>query len=488
MAGRTENASETRVAGSSDAAAKAPTASERIAGWVATLRYADIPSPVVAEAKLHALDTVGVAIAAAVIPGEAATARAAAAVAGELGGAAEASIIGRPDPAPAVHAAFANGSLAHSLDFDDIHTDSRVHASTAVTPAVLAVAERLGADGEDVVTALVAGNEIATRIGMGGPIHFQKHGFHATPVADVFGVVAGAASLLSLSPQETANAIGVAADTAGGTNAWIEYGSPNKHLHAGWAAQNGILSADLARRGAEGPPGALEGRYGVYEALTGHAGVSADAVVGTLGVEWETPKMAYKAYPACYWTHGSIDAALLIREQIADRLDEVESMTAIVPTPAVTIVLEPRETRIRPVTPYAGKFSMQYSTAAMLLTGRIDLATYTAAAMTDERVLRLAARVDYRISEAFDSGRQLYPGGLIVRMRDGREYRAEVTEPRGTQLNPMSADEVLGKFRTTAGYGLPATDVQRLEDALLHIEETRAVERVGELLRRVASR
>jgi 2-methylcitrate dehydratase PrpD len=456
--------------------------------WVARLRYRDLPTATVTEAKLHALDTVGVAIAAAVIPGEAATARTAVAVAEELGGTPEASIIGRDTKVSAAHAAFANGSLAHSLDFDDIHTDSRVHASTAVTPAVLAVAERLDADGEDVVAALVAGNEIATRVGMGGPIHFQKHGFHATPVADVFGVVAGAARLLGLSAGQTANAIGVAADTAGGTNAWIEYGTPNKHLHAGWAAQNGIIATDLARRGADGPPGALEGRYGVYEALTGHADVSADAVVGTLGVDWETPKMAYKAYPACYWTHGALDAALQIRGRIIDELDEVESMTAIVPTPAVTIVLEPRETRIRPLTPYAGKFSMQYSTAAMLLTGRIDLTTYTAAAMADERILRLAARVDYQVSEAFDAGRQLYPGGLIVRMRDGRELVAEVPEPRGTQLNPMSEDEVVQKFRATAGYGLSPADVEALEDALLHIERTDAVRRVGDILRRVVSR
>jgi 2-methylcitrate dehydratase PrpD len=464
------------------------TASERIAHWVSTLRYDELPLAVVKAAKLHALDTVAVAVAAAALPGEAATARAGVAVFASMGGRGEASIIGREELLPAANAAFANASLAHSLDFDDIHTDSRVHASTTVTPAVLAVAERLESQGEDVVAALVAGNEVATRIGMGGPVHFQKHGFHATSVAGVLGVVAATCRLLGLDEEATTRAFGIAADVASGTNAWIARGDATKHLHAGWAAHNGIVSADLAQAGAEGPPGALEGRYGLYEALTGHADVDLSAIVNSLGVEWETPKMAYKAYPSCYWMHGSLDAALEIRAQILGELDSVASMTALVPTPAVAHVLEPRATRIRPLTPYAGKFSLQFSAAAMLLRGRIDLATYTAASMADAEVLDLATRVGYEVSSTFDAGSQLYPGGLRVVMRDGRELVAETPEPRGTELNPMSEAEILDKFRSTARHGLSDEHVADLEDSIVNLEQPDAVTRVGAALRRVTER
>lgn len=461
------------------------TASQRIARWVSTLAYEDLPPAVATAAKLHALDTIGVALAAAVLPGESGTARAGVAVFGGMGGRHDASLIGHAITIPAANAAFGNASLAHALDFDDIHTDSRVHASTSVTPAVLAVAERLGSPGPDVVTALVAGNEVAVRIGMGGPIHFQKHGFHATAVAGVLGVTAGAARLLGLDEDATARAFGIAADIAGGNNAWIARGEATKHLHAGWAAHNGIIAAELAQAGAEGPAAAFEGRFGLYEALTGHADVDLSPVVDSLGVEWETPKMAYKAYPSCYWMHGTLDAALEIRGLIADELEAVASMTAIVPTAAVAHVLEPRETRIRPLTPYAGKFSMQFSTAAMLLRGRIDLATYTPESLVDPDVLDLATRVGYEVSDAFDAGTQLYPGGLRVVMRDGREFVAETPEPKGTELNPMSRAEILDKFRSNAGFGLPDDRVADLEDAIVALEEPDSVSRIGAALRHV---
>ncbi len=464
------------------------TAARRIAGWVSGLRYEDVPPEVVTAAKLHALDTIGVGIAGAVLPGEAATARASVALFARMRGVEEASVIGIPHRVPAAHAAYANGSLEHSIDFDDIDTDSRVHASTIVTPAAFAMSERTDADGRQFVAALVAGNEVATRIGMGGPIHFQKHGFHATLTAGVFGATAGAALVLGLDARATTNAFGIAGDTAGGLNAWIAKGTPNKHLHAGWAAHNGILSAELAALGAEGPDDVFEGRYGLYEALTGYADVDMSPVLDSLGREWETPRMAYKAYPSCYWMHGALDAALEIRAQIEDRLAEIAEITAIVPSPAVTIVLEPRETRIRPLTPYGGKFSLQYSVSAMLLHGRVDLNTYTEKGLRDQAVLDLAATVEYEVSEKFDNGRQVYPGGLEVRMRDGSRYVVEVPEPRGTEANPMSEAAVAAKFRGNAAFGLGDADVVALESALLHAEEPGAIHSAAEVLRRVRER
>lgn len=464
------------------------TAAQRLGDWVAALTYEGLPEPVVEAAKLHAIDTIGVGIAGAVLPGEAATARTTVALFGRMGGTEEASVVGLPDRLPAANAAFANGSLDHSIDFDDIDTDSRVHASTIVTPAAFAIAERTGADGRELIAALVAGNEVATRIGMGGPVHFQAHGFHATLTAGVFGAAASAARLLGLSGAATTNAFGIAGDTAGGLNAWIEKGTPNKHLHAGWAAHNGIISADLAALGAEGPATVFEGRFGLYEALTGYSDVDMSRVLDSLGADWETPKMAYKAYPSCYWMHGSLDAAREIRDRIARELEQIDTITAIVPTSAVSIVLEPRDTRIRPLTPYAGKFSLQYSVAAMLLRGEVDLDTYTTARMADDTVLDLTARVEYAVSEKFDSGRQVYPGGLAVRMLDGREFVVETPEPRGTELNPMSVEEVTAKFRSTASFGLADPDVATLEDALRNLESPGSIGRAAEVLRRVRRR
>lgn len=460
-------------------------ASRVFAEFVSGLTYDRIPDDVVHAAKLHALDTVGVGIAAAVLPGEAATARASTALFREVGGRPQSSMIGVAEKVPAVNAAYANGSLQHSLDFDDIHTDSRVHSSTMIVPAALAVAEREAASGEQFVAAMVAGHEVAVRVGMGGPVHFQLHGFHGTPVAGVFGAAAAASALQGADAATTADAFGIAGDAAGGLNAWIAEGTGNKHLHAGWAAHGGVISADLARLGAQGPPGVFEGTFGLYEALTGRSDADLTPVLSTLGTVWETAKSAFKAFPACYWSHGSIDAARRLRSEVQDDLDRIESIEALVRTPAVTIVLEPRETRIRPLTPYAGKFSLQYSVAAMLVHGRVDLATYTAPALQDRRVLDLAERVGYVVDPALERMPQLYAGGLRIRMRDGRELSVEVPEPPGTELNPLPDDALWEKFRSCAQYGLDADDVDDLGDAIMHVERPGAIARIGDALRRV---
>lgn len=462
-------------------------AAERFGAFVAGLGVKDIPEPVRHAAMLRMLDTVGVAIAAAALPGEADSARASVAVLSGMGGAAEASMIGSQH-VPAANAAYANAALSHAIDFDDIHTDSRVHVSAIVVPAALAVGERQKASGSDVIVAMVAGNEVATRIGMGGPWHFQRRGFHATPVCGVFGAAAAAASLLELDAESVTRAIGVAADTAGGTNAWIAEGTSNKHLHAGWAAHNGVLSAQLASEGAKGPRGALEGRFGLYETLAGAPDVDLDPVLATLGARWETPTMAFKAYPACYWSHASIEAAARMREDVLSSIDDIETIEAIVPSAAVPLVLDPREPRVRPATPYAAKFSLQHAIAAMLLRGVIDLTTYTPGPMSDERVLELAARVEWVVSDELDAADQVYPGGLRVRMRGGSEHVEQVLDPLGTERNPMTERELVEKFRANASFGLEPDDARNIEHEIIHVEDASSLEAIGDLLRRVRPR
>lgn len=464
------------------------TASEVFGDFAVRMRLEDLPAPVRQEAVLHALDTVGVGIAAAVLPGEADSARASMRVAAALGGESEASVYGMGMRLPAPAAAYANAALQHSLDFDDIHTDSRVHASTMTVPAAMAVGERVRASGGEVLAAIVVANEIACRIGMGGPRHVQLHGFHGTPVCGVFGTAAAAGRLLGLGPDLIAEAIGIAADVSGGTNAWTVEGTTNKHLHAGWAAQNGILSALLAQQGAHGPMGSLEGRFGFYEALTGAENVPVERITADLGQQWKTAEMAYKAFPSCYWMHASVEAAGRLRERVLRDLDEIELIEAIVPTAAVPLVLEPRGTRIRPLTPYAGKFSLYYSVAAMILRGTVSLETYTPAAMGDRAVLALAERIGYRVSDDLDRSRQLYPGGLRVRFADGTELVEIVEEPLGSPLNPMSQEELLEKFRVNARFGLSDSETDELEGLLLGIENLADLREIGRLMRAVSPR
>src|SRR5712691_5485632 len=226
------------------------TAADRLAEFTTSLAYERIPADVVRAAKLHVLDTLGCGLAAHAL-GVATEGRAAMA---ELGGEPQASVIGLDGALPAPNAAFANAMLCHGLDFDDTHSDSVSHVSVVVCPASLAVAEAIGASGRDLLTAIVAGNEIVTRVGMAASGLFHKRGFHPTAICGIFGAAAAASRLFGSDAPTAASALGIAGSFAGGLFAYLDDATATKPLHPAWAAHGAVLAARLAGLGAEGPP------------------------------------------------------------------------------------------------------------------------------------------------------------------------------------------------------------------------------------------
>jgi 2-methylcitrate dehydratase PrpD len=437
------------------------TAAERFSAWALDLDLDAVPPEVVDAAKLHVLDVLGCGLAAhgLGLAGEGRTAMS------ELGGDAEASVIGLDRGLPAPNAAFANAMLCHGLDFDDTHSDSVSHVSTVVVPAALAVAEARGSSGRDLLTAVVAGNEVVTRIGMAASGAFHERGFHPTAVCGIFGATAAAAHLGALAPATAASAFGIAGSMASGLFAYLDDATATKPIHPGWAAHGALLAARLAELGAEGPPGVLEGRFGVFHAFVGQR-IDLEPQLADLGERWETPRIAYKPYPACHFVHGSLGATA----SLLDGLDpgEIEDVVVTVPEPGVSLVLEPAASKVAPRTDYEGKFSLQYSTAAMLVHGRVGLATYTPEALADERVLDLARKVRYETKE-YASYPAAFPGGVTIRLRDGGTLEAEMTHQLGAPENPMSEAQVRDKFRENAA--LAGGGFERLEETVLALDE-----------------
>ncbi|MGL6278331.1 MAG: MmgE/PrpD family protein, partial [Gaiella sp.] len=189
-----------------------PTAAETIARWSTALTLDDVPEEVREHAKLHVLDTLGCGLAAHAtgVAGEGRSTM------GELGGEAQATVIGAAERMPAANAAFANAMLCHGLDFDDTHSDSVSHVSTVITPAALAAAEQVGASGRDALAAIVAGNEVVCRVGMAAPGAFHARGFHPTAICGVFGGVAAVSRLTGAERDATTRALGIAGSFAGG--------------------------------------------------------------------------------------------------------------------------------------------------------------------------------------------------------------------------------------------------------------------------------
>jgi 2-methylcitrate dehydratase PrpD len=441
-------------------------AAQRLAEWTGGLAYEDIPAEVVETAKLHLLDTVGCGLAAHAL-GVATEGRTAMA---ELGGLEQASVIGLDGALPAANAAFANAMLCHGLDFDDTHADSVAHVSVVVCPTALAAGEAAGAGGREVLAAIVGGNEVVTRVGMAASGQFHARGFHPTAVCGIFGAATAASRLAGAGTEATASAVGIAGSFAGGLFAYLDDATPTKPMHPAWAAHGGLLAARLASLGAAGPPGVFENRFGVYYAFVGATGGEVDlgAQLEDLGERWETLRIAYKPYPACHYIHGSLGATAGIARQL--EADEVDEVVVTVPEAAVALVLEPAEPKQAPRSEYEAKFSLQYSTAAMLVHGRVGVRTYSEDEMGDPRVLALARKVRYEVKD-YPSYPAAFPGGVRIRLRDGRVLEADAPYQLGGPENPMSAMEVRAKFRENAALALDDSALAALEEAVLALEE-----------------
>jgi 2-methylcitrate dehydratase PrpD len=448
--------------------AEALTAAESLGEFAAAT---SIPDDVADSVSSRVLDTLGIAVAAAPLD----TSRAARRWALETGGAPVASAVGLPSRTSAPMAAFVNGVLAHSLDYDDTHLPSVLHPSAAVVPAALAAAERSGATGSELVRAIAVGLEVCVRLGMAGYDEeagnsiFFEHGQHATSICGAMGG-AVAASLLDTrgglsDSQRVTHSLGVAASMASGIIEANRTGGTVKRMHCGWAAHAAVSAADLVRLGFTGPPTVLEGRFGFFQAWLHGAG-NLDAVTDGLGTRWELPRIFFKPYPANHFTHAVIDAAAALRGRGVTP-EQVAKVAVGVPAANLRTIGEPIEVKRRPATGYMAQFSAPYAVTVGLLGGGglgAALEDYDDAKVEDPVRLDLMDRTvvdaDEECSRIFP---HQFPAVVRVSLHDGTELEERILTTRGGPERPLSFDELATKFRDNASRGLDSEGVEQLQ-------------------------
>jgi 2-methylcitrate dehydratase PrpD len=441
------------------------TAAQRFASFSSALTLEVIPEDVIEAAKLHMLDTLGCGLAAHGVD----AAPAAREAMTETGVSGPATAIGVSGGLPAAEAALVNGVTCHALDYDDTHTGAIAHVSVVIVPAALAVAQSEGARGADLLVAAVAGNEIVARLGMAVGSAFHARGFHPTSVCGVFGATAAAGRLYGLDAGSVTNALGIAGSMASGLLEFLADGSSTKRLHPGWAAHAGIIASRLAAHGATGPSSVIEGRFGLYRAFVQRDDVDVAAMLDDLGQRWETPRIAFKPYPACHYIHAPLDATVQLAADTPLAIDDIDEIVALTPESGVSLVLEPLAAKHRPRSDYEAKFSLPYSIASFLIRGKVDVSTYTGEAIVDPEVLTLAAKVRYEVKD-YETFPEALPGGVRIRTRDGRELEAELPYQRGGPENPMTPEQVREKFRANAALAIPDQEVAALEEAIMTLE------------------
>jgi 2-methylcitrate dehydratase PrpD len=453
--------------------------SESLASFAAGLRPADLPAEVVARAKRHLLDVLGVALAAA---GDDFAARARAAVATLASGSGAATVIGDAAHLPPAWAALVNGVLAHGLDYDDTHEAAVTHVSCSVAPAMLAAAEQHRGDGAAALTALALGMESNVRIGLAARGAFHDRGFHPTGVCGAYAASLVAGRLAGLDAPRLAHALGLAGSMASGTMEVLTDGSWAKRVHAGWAAHAGLIAAALAGAGFTGPRDTFEGRFGLYRSHLGSVDVDVDVLTRDLGRRWHLLDIAMKPYPCCHMTHAFIDAAAALRD--AHRLTpaDIDAIECDIHPREMPVVCEPIAGKLNPQTDYDAKFSLPYTVAAMLVRGHVELDDFSPAAIADRAVLDLAGRVTCRPDPAADYPR-CFPGRLRIRLRNGRVLAHDEPVNRGSFLRPLSDDDVREKFRRNAARALPAAQVEQVAAAVAALDEAPNVGALAAALR-----
>jgi 2-methylcitrate dehydratase PrpD len=447
-----------------------PTPLQRMSRFAANLRMEDLPAEVATSIRQRTLDVVGLCLAASSLP----TSLVARDVARAWGGGGEATVIGFGDRLPAPATAFVNGTLAHSLDFDDTHLPSVLHPSASVIPAVLAVGEQIDADESARLTAAAVGYEFCVRTGMAGydrelgnSVFFER-GWHATSICGALACAAAVAKLLGLGAKGIADAVGVAASMGSGIIEANRSGGSVKRLHCGWAAHSGIVAAQCAAAGITGPPTLFEGRFGFYQAFCG-GDFAAEELTRGLGEEWCVPGIFYKPYPANHFTHAGIDAALALRERV--EIDDIESLELAVSTPTLRTIGRPHEEKIRPQSGYHAQFSGPFTVAAALLGGGglgLWLDDFTDEKAADSRYLELASRVTCVADPECDAiFPNQFPAILRLRTASGEVLERKVLANRGGPDNPLTAEELRVKFAANAGRSLEEEAIARLADAIL---------------------
>ena len=447
-----------------------------LAAFTAGIAHDQLPAEVRERVKAFTLDLVGIALRA---RGEAESTPAMVSAAAQLGLAGgTCTVIGDAASYTPPGAALLNGTLAHSLDFDDTHASGSLHPSAPVVPAAFAAAEMAGADGKTLIAATVAGYETQIRLSLGlDPAAHYDRGFHPTATCGAFGAAAAAARVFGLDADGVANAFGIVLSMAAGSMQFLVNGAWTKRSHVGHAAMCGLMAATLARAGYQGAADAIEGKWGFLHAYAPAADGS--KVLDGLGRRYETMKIALKPFPSCRYSHAALDGILALAREHAIRPDEVEEVAVGLPEPGWKLIGDPEPSKQAPKSVVDGQFSMPFVASVALREGGFvwdDYARHLGDAATLALCKKVRARVDPRAQADFPDEMS-----ASVRIRTGRgEWETYVRTPKGEPGNFLTAAELRAKFDGLAGPYLSARRRDELAGALLALEQAQDI---GALLR-----
>ncbi|MGB9069047.1 MAG: MmgE/PrpD family protein [Candidatus Acidiferrales bacterium] len=437
--------------------------SAELAKRILALRYEDLPEEAVRSARMAILDTVGVTLAGA---REEAT-RTVDRVLRVTAESGSSLIFGSDRRGTCLDAALINGTAAHILDFDDCSNTLGGHPSVPILPALLALAQEVGASGRDLLLAYIIGFETEARIASAVNFHHYQKGWHPTATLGVFGAAAACARLLGLPEEGVATALSLSVSMAAGVKA--NFGTMTKSLHVGQCSRNGLFAALLSREGFTSCPEAFEHEHGFLNVYNGPGTFNAEKILD----HWADPLaivrpgVGIKQYPCCGSTHPAIDAMIEIVRACRIEPAQVSEIDVWIHARRLAHTNRPD-----PRSALESKFSLQYCLARALLHGKVVLEHFEGATYLDPQVRRIMTRVHAApyTDAQFDPSNH-FGAELRIRLANGQTYSAKVQSALGrTRDNPLPDQLLKAKFENCASRVLSPERVSHLYSSIRQLE------------------
>ena len=439
-------------------------------------KYENLPPEVVEATKKEILDLLGVALGGASQPG----ATHVCALVKDWGGKEESSIFGSKQKVPAPNAAQANATMAHALDFDDVHEAAVMHPGIASIPVVLAVGEAQGnLSGKELITSTALGVDMMCRLALAttpgkSPIEL---GWHLTSLFGFMGSAATAARVLSLKEEEIVDAIGIGYHQCAGNGQCVKDGALTKRLGPGFAIKGGITAALLAKAGVTGAKNTFEGEWGLYQQYM-HGDYSREILVADLGKRFEGANVAIKPYPCCRGIHPAIDAALALAIGENIRSADIQGIVLSVTDAHLSLLCQPEDAKRSPRSPVDAQFSIPWGVASALVNRQVGLDDFTESAIRNRDILNVTQKIRVEVDNTLHRpGPE--PTRVMVKTRDGKIFAKVVEHPLGSLERPMSFEDCARKFRDCA----KSLDAGRMEQVIELVGRLERLDDVQEIIR-----
>jgi 2-methylcitrate dehydratase PrpD len=438
-----------------------------LAKRINSLTFNELPHEAIHWAKVGILDTVGVTLAGAredctrIVDGIAAR-----------GATGPSLIFGSNRRTAPLEAALVNGTASHALDFDDMNNTLGGHPSVPILPALIALADEIGASGRDFLAAYVAGFETECKVAMGVHFYHYTKGWHPTATLGVFGAAAACAKVLKLSDDKIATALSIAASLAAGIKA--NFGTMVKPLHVGHCTRNGMFSALLARDGFTAGDRVFEHKQGFFNVFNGEGNYDAGKILPAWAqpLDIVKPGIAIKQYPCCGSTHSALDAMLKLAREHQPAADDIERVDVWTHARRLEHTNRPE-----PKSDLDAKFSVQYCMTRALLDRRISIEHFEGRAYEEPAVRKLLPRVHAATCTTAQFPADNHFGAEVkLVLRGGKVLSAKVDQPLGrTSDNPLPAGLLKEKFEDCAARALPRERVASVYSVIQDFEKLKDV-------------